>query len=586
MTEGTELYPTNTCHDIRTWIDLTQNVHICYSCYRVIWKSQTGEHLRQHDPPVSSIMKVCFEFSQSLDESYPTKIYICYYCKCIFLGIQYHIGTGCPGMRRGLDSPRFSIIKDPDTIRTAIESSRANPNISVIACCKCSQVFMSIEAFNYHYQTDHLGSVKKTDLLERLSNAQLSTDIATIVNQLVQKDLRSKMPVSNIESENHKSTPKIQIPRPRSRLKSLASIDEDTETLNNESYDDDPITDDSGEPTDLIPSQPSEYSVIELRYIDVLYGRISLPKHFLQLLLEDTSIIQITTYDTSFNGRLLRESAKIQVGEPLVRWFAQNKILAGCYVSLYLPDEDGAIYIRYSRKQSIIHRCLLASWDEKDQRVVLRYEDVTVNVECSKHLFRSLVNLDDTRVLKYMARLHGSIFDVLYLGMRDLFRGGVLKVHYFDLHNMVIDKRLHPQLGSIAAVLSKNSCFLKLGRGYWSFEPDQRIERILPEALLPEHYENSITEVDTIQEDVSVSLVELQGSASEQHPVEDEHLTPEYNNHSQLSELAEPSISESSEVIEPKTLKGSEQNMVFIRLYIQQFVERIIASIRKLVNRF
>ncbi|MGD0037884.1 MAG: hypothetical protein ABSC53_11410, partial [Bacteroidota bacterium] len=60
---------------------------------------------------------------------------------------------------------------------------------------------------------------------------------------------------------------------------------------------------------------------------------------------------------------------------------------------------------------------------------------------------------------------------------------------------------LHPQLGSVFGELRKNPCFKKLGTGYWAFDPDPRIERILPEVLKPKQEDD----LNKVEENVSTN---------------------------------------------------------------------------------
>lgn len=232
--------------------------------------------------------------------------------------------------------------------------------------------------------------------------------------------------------------------------------------------------------------------------MNVIYGHFSLAK-VRPLLHKDSDEIKLKSEE---NDEFVCDVDKGQGlvicrDSSLSDWFDQNGICAGCYVHLYSTQNESEIEIAYVPQESKIRRCLVADWDEREKRPKLHYEDISVWVECSEHLFRSSINLDDSRNLQYMARLYGSIFDVLYLGMRDLYNQGEEIVHYRDLHNMVIDKRLHPRLGSVFVELSKNkTCFERLGGGFWRFHPDERIENILDDLIyLKEPFEEIATSI-------------------------------------------------------------------------------------------
>jgi hypothetical protein len=339
-----------------------------------------------------------------------------------------------------------------------------------------------------HYASDHCHSLQKTEILNKQSERRISETLEKYIISIQQNTTEELSTTINsillIRPTSIKShTLRPSVPRPRSILKKLAGILEDDENLTDLNLTTNAnikstIIEDEDE-TSPQSGMQSQYRLI-LSYIYLRFGDIPLHWTLRQWARGMDKIFLKDETGEKMPCNVNRTDKLLEGGATLANWYVQNNIIAGAYLYFYRTESQNLFEIAYVPTQKVM-KCLVADWDNNAGRIVLSYQDITVQVECSEHLFRSSINLEDQRVLKIMANMYGSVFDVLYLGMRELQKKGYERIHYRDLHNMVMEKRLHPRLETVAVELGKNSCFIKLGDGYWAFSPDPRIEKILPQ---------------------------------------------------------------------------------------------------------
>jgi len=533
--------------NIRNWDELTLEVIICPFCDYVNWKDDLIIHLENHFDKIAKHQTVIFSWDKSDFEPTPRIILICSYCNNvppeIFKGtsttdqMSIHQRDNCLIARNTIPHVlKFLSIIDEVSILNLIDRVKNDQIIEGICCLECSEVLIDKPIFLQHYVEKHIKLLTNEEFLNLINkgNSQISPDILDIVHKLkfesniytdAPEEIKSRRHYAFIDHEEHETqendvnkmkedlTEKIHdtldaqphrfiesrpdVPHPRSILKEAAGITEvEYKPYKREEIKKEPI----------ITKYPPRISKvhhrrIELRFSNVQWGHLSLA-YIRPLLTTIGDKVTLITDEGDIFSCIVDKKKRLLVCENSTPadWFKRNSLFAGCYLHLELTTKESEIEISYIPKETIIKKCLIAEWDENEQRVRLHYENKPVNIECSEHLFRSSVNLnlEDQRILNAMARLYGSIFDVLYLGMRDLFSKGEDIIHYRNLHNMVVDKRLHPLLGSVFVELSKNNfCFERIGGGYWRFHPDERIERIIPRLL---SYRNE-REVHTIKSD-------------------------------------------------------------------------------------
>jgi hypothetical protein len=476
-----------------TWQDVQANTRICPVCALVITEKESSLHLSSHISEIVEKRSITPVYDVSYFSDDITVLYICGYCN--FMppprtgknqadDIYSHLEYDCP-VRKADELKSYKWVTDVDTIRDIVAAMEHAKPLDLWFCRNYPQGFSNLHLALTYFQKTKLTSPSKQVIREKELSGLVSEEVKTLLQHLSEDEPQATVQKKPQTPSSHSGRKILSVPHPRSILKTLAGIVDEAELTPKSGEEDEEESLDHPPLESQGSVNSPKYIKKELRYTNIVYGHINLTSDVESLLnTSENHVLLVSEEGREFVAEIDRDRRLLWVGSSLSDWFQECQIVAGCYVYLQRTEDQNRIEIDYVPIETVVKKCLIATWDENERRVRLRYANVTVHVECSEHLFRSSVNLDDPQVLEYMARLHGSIFDVLYLGMRDLAQAGNEVVHYRDLHNMVIDKRLHPQLGSVFVELSKNRwCFGKLGNGNWYFIPDPRIERILPGIL-------------------------------------------------------------------------------------------------------
>jgi hypothetical protein len=574
---------------ITSWRELITNTRICAICSTLVWIDEASDHINSHISGESCKRTISIELDESLVVCEPEVLYVCGSCNSIppetlqgdpVNAIGHHLERSCRA-RVSKDSPKiFRIIRDKESIKELIRSYEGEKKLELFFCPQGDDAFKSLDELAKHVEARHIQNCNKSDFMKQFELQKLSEEMSRTVEQL-----SKELPAVQIRQPEHPhlqvTVKRVRVPHPRSILKKLAGIDEHEE--NEEPPEEDVEDKDELEASlsDFLrhrhPRGDASAVKKEVRFTNILYGHINLTKDLAQMLDVQSKTVVLVADDGSRLECSIDPSQKLlRSGQPLCNWFNKYEILPGCYVYITKVAGREELELGFANIETQMRKCLIATWNDEEHRVALSHEDITVRVECSEHLFRSSVNLDDQRVLNFMARLYGSIFDVLYLGMRDLLRSGYETVHYRNLHNMVIDKRLHPQLGSVFVELSKNACFHRQGGGYWSLAPDPRIEAILPNALHANV--EPATEPLSIQDDAPVSPdLPIEKPHSKDVAVIQETQLDQHLMEIQQSDIEHIEAVPSVEAATLPTTTGSGIFTVLVR-----FVRRLIAALRGL----